>query len=71
MMTREEFIAAVDWDRVRADLAEARAELECRITQRVAEIRAAGRAERLTDKEQFAAWQANIDAVDDLAGLLG
>ena len=70
-MDTAEFIAAVDWGKVRADLAESRAELECRITQTVAEIRAAGRTERLADKEQFAAWQANIDAIDDLAGLIG
>jgi hypothetical protein len=66
IMDTAEFLRAVDWQRVTADLVEQRAEVECRIQQRVAEIRAAGRAERLTDKEQLAAWQDNIAACDEL-----
>ena len=69
-MTREEFVAAVDWGRVRADLVESRAELECAIAQRVAELRATAQPETLRDKEQLAAWQGNIAAIDDLAGLI-
>ena len=70
-MNAAEFVAAVDWSAVRADLVESRAELECAIAQRVAELRATAQPEQLADKERLAAWQANIDAIDDMAGLIG
>jgi hypothetical protein len=44
--------------------------LEVRIVQRVAELRAAGKPERLRDEEQLAAWPADIDAINHLAALI-
>lgn len=70
MMTREEFIAAVDWGAVAAGVAEHRAGLEHAIAQRNAEIRAAARHPRLRDQEQLAAWQENIAACDELLAVI-
>jgi hypothetical protein len=65
-VTREEFAARVDWPQVRADVAEAKAGLETRISQRRAEVRSACAPVTLADQERFAAWQDNIDACDEL-----
>jgi hypothetical protein len=65
-MNRQDFMAAVDWPKVAAEMREHRSDLEVRIAQHVAELRAAVRPERRRDKEQLAAWQANIDAIDEV-----
>jgi hypothetical protein len=65
-MNRQDFMAAVDWPNVAAEMREHRSDLEVRIAQHVAELRAAVRPERRRDKEQLAAWQANIDAIDEV-----
>ena len=70
MVTREEFIAQVDWGRLRADVLEHRANLEHAIAQRNAEIRAAARHPRLRDQEALAGWQNNIDACDEMLAVL-
>jgi hypothetical protein len=59
-------IEQVDWQRVVAEVVEHRAEVECRIQQRIAELRAANRPERLADKVELAAMQDNIAAADEL-----
>jgi hypothetical protein len=59
-------IEQVDWPRVIAEVVEHRAEIEHRIVQRVAEIRAANRPERLADKELLASWADNVAAADEL-----
>lgn len=69
-MTREEFLERVDWPAVRADVLEHRAQLETRISQRRAELRAATMPVQLADQEQFAAWQDNIDACDELLAVI-
>lgn len=58
MMTREEFIAAVDWGAVATGMRETRAEIDVAVAQRVAEVRAAGRTETL------AGWQGTADLLD-------
>jgi hypothetical protein len=63
-MNRQEFVEAVDWEAVAAGMRETRAELDCAIQQRIAEIRAEGRRETLGDKETLAAWQGNADLLD-------
>jgi hypothetical protein len=63
-VTTEEFIAAVDWAKVVADMRETRAEIDTTIAQHIAEVRAAGRPERLRDKEQLARLQDNADLLD-------
>jgi hypothetical protein len=70
-ITREEFRAAVDWERVRRDVLEHRAGLESMIVQRTAEVRAAVRHPWLRDQEQRARWQDNVDACDELIAALG
>jgi hypothetical protein len=60
------FIEQVDWPQVIAELVERRVEVEHRVVQRVAEIRAAGRPERYADKVELARMQDNVDACDEL-----
>ncbi|HEY3090676.1 MAG TPA: hypothetical protein VGJ59_21705 [Jatrophihabitantaceae bacterium] len=70
-MNRQEFLEAVDWAAVRDGMRETRAELDMAIAQRVAELRAAGQPERLTDKETLAAWQGAADLLDAFLAALG
>jgi hypothetical protein len=71
MMTRDEFVAAVDWPAVRESMAEKRAEIDVAVAQHVAECRAAGRVETLADKELLAAMQGNADLLDAFLAALG
>ena len=63
-MTTEEFIAAVNWPAVVGGMREKRAECDMAIAQHVAEVRAAGRPERLEDKETLAGLQSSADLLD-------
>jgi hypothetical protein len=56
-----ELRARCDWQAVRADVAEHRAECEMAISQTTAEIRAACRPPRLREQEQLASLQRTID----------
>lgn len=60
------FIEAIDWAKVRADVLEHRAGLEHAIAQRNAEISARYWPPKVSDQEQLAGWQNNIDACDEL-----
>jgi hypothetical protein len=70
-MTREEFIAAVDWGLVAADMRETRDECSMAIAQRVAEIRSSGRREKLGDKEMLAGLQRTADYLEAWLAYLG
>jgi hypothetical protein len=70
-LTREEFVASVDWPTVRADLANACTDIDLSIAQVDAEVRAGIRRRDVRTQEELAARQANIDAIDDLAALIG
>jgi hypothetical protein len=63
-MTREEFVAAVNWQLVAADMRETRAELEVRISQVDAEIRANVRERDAGTQSELARYQQNIDLLD-------
>jgi uncharacterized protein (DUF2461 family) len=68
MMTREEFVAVVDWAWVRRDVLEPQVRAGTAIAQRSAEILARALQPSLTDQEQFVRWQNNIGACDELIG---
>jgi hypothetical protein len=63
-MTREEFIAAVDWGAVAAGMRETRAGLIVAVAQLVAQRRADGQRETRADKEMLAGWQGTADLLD-------
>jgi hypothetical protein len=69
-VTREEFLARCDWAAVRRDVLEHRADVEVRIAQQYAELRASGGRVVVEFQERVARLQAGIDAVDELLATL-
>ena len=69
-VNRQEFLEAVNWTAVADGMRETRAEIDMAIVQHVAEVRAAGRQERLADKEMLAALQGNADLLDAFVTVL-
>jgi hypothetical protein len=65
-MTREQFIAAVDWVKTAAAMRDTRAELELRISQTDAEVRANVRERDAGTQAELARYQGNIDLLDQL-----
>ena len=64
MMTRDEFVAAVDRQLVAADMREKRAELELRISETDAEIRANVRERDAAAQAELARMQSSLDLID-------
>lgn len=69
-MNRQEFVEAVDWAACRRGMLEYKAEGELAIQQRIAEIRAEGRAESLAEKETMAGWQGCVDLLEAFAAAI-